>query len=163
MQNIPSETKEENSVSYLSIFKIMEIGRYFLDMSNIQSIIAEFKLRPTEFHAMMRIFILSLDKPEGISLKLLTQYLKSSQPAVSMRVASLIEKGYVSRKSDPNDKRKILLSISEEHIAHFKEMMRNQEIVLNERLQRISIEKREELIRFSEEMYDYLHASSLRE
>lgn len=161
MKNISLQTKEENSVSYLSIFKIMEIGRYFLDMSNIQSIIAQFKLRPTEFHAMMRIFILSLDKPEGISLKTLTKYLKASQPAVSMRVASLIDKGYVKRKSDLNDKRKILLSISDEHIEHFKEMMRRQEIVLNERLQNISIEKREELIRFSEGMYDYLHAASL--
>jgi len=160
MQNISSQRKEEVNISYLTIFKILEIGRHFLDISNMQDLLAHLKLRPSEFHAIMRIFILTLDKPEGISLKTFAQFSKLSQPAASMQVATLLEKGYVRRKSDPSDKRKMLLSISKEHMVHFEEMMSKQEIVLNERIQHISIEKRKELIEFSEGMYDYLHAFS---
>ena len=95
--------------------------------------------------------IAHLQNPEGVTVNDVAKYLKLKGSSVTIEMSRLVEMGLVTKNSDPNDKRKVLLLLSPkaqqlmenvspiwsqvngavfavlspEEFAHFREVVRN--------------------------------------
>lgn len=150
------ETDEDYRQLTRQLIKLVDISKYFMDFCFFEPIIKNFKVSPREFDAVLRIFSLTLDKPQGISLKELLPHLRTHQPAASMMISGLVDKGYIYREGDPSDRRRMLLTIAPEHRQYFEHMLVEQGRNSAERIKAIPVDKRKAIFSFIEEMHTYL-------
>jgi len=72
-----------------------------------------FQIMTVRQHKIIRaVSILTQDKPEGITLKELAEFLKLAPCSVSETVEALVKLDTLVRKVNPNDRRAILITLS---------------------------------------------------
>ncbi|MGN0874527.1 MAG: MarR family winged helix-turn-helix transcriptional regulator [Akkermansia sp.] len=147
--------REELLQLYHRMHGLVELGKKFMHICYVEPLIERFNLRPHEFDILMRVYNYSLAHPEGITLKLLTSMLNISQPAVSMTVSRLVEKGYVVRNQGARDRRCCHLTIAPEEKDFIDRMALAQAAATAEILKEMPQEKQEHLFSFIEEMNTY--------
>lgn len=151
MSSVPQEL-----LLFRQIHKLMEISNQFFQRGYFAPLREHLHVRHGEFVALMHLYNLTLDKPEGISLKRLTRSLHINQPAASMLVSHLVKKGCVSRRENPRDRRQALLTIAPSERAAFDQMARAQSAAAERVLHRLSEGRRELLMDFVDVMYNEL-------
>ena len=147
--------RDELLLLYHRMHRLVELGKKFMHICYVEPLIERFNLRPHEFDILMRVYNYSLAHPEGITLKLLTAMLNISQPAVSMTVSRLVEKGYLVRNQGVRDRRCCHLTIAPGERDFMDRMALAQAAVSAEILKEMPQEKQERLFSFIEEMNSY--------
>lgn len=151
MATVPQEL-----LAFRQIHKLLEISNRFFQRGHFALLKERLHVRHGEFVALMHLYNLTLDKPEGISLKELTRSLHMNQPAASMMIGNLVSKGCVSRQENPRDRRQALLTIAPSEREAFDQMARAQSAEAERVLNRLSANKRGLLMEFIDGMYDEL-------
>jgi len=138
---------------FRQMHKLMEISSHFFQRGNFEALREHLDVRHREFVTLIHLYNLTLDEPEGVSLKTLTHSLHINQPAASMLVSHLVERGHVSRKENPRDRRQTLLTIAPDKRAGFDRMARAQSKAAAHVLDRLPVGKRELLMDFINTLY----------
>lgn len=138
---------------FRQMHKLMEISRHFFQQGNFESLRERLDVRHREFLTLIHLYNLTLDEPEGVSLKKLTHSLHISQPTASMLVSHLVERGHVSRRENPRDRRQTLLTIPPAQREGFDRMARAQSEAAARVLDRLPEGKRELLMDFINTLY----------
>ncbi len=151
---LPVDTPPSPVQIFHQIHKLVEISHRFLHTCYIEPLIKHFNLRPSEFDVLMRIYTMTVQQPEGISIKELTARLNINQPATSMIVSNLVNKGYITRRENPSDRRCTLLSIAPQEQALFDTMAEAQGKATEKVLEGMTEKKKKQFFSFIDEMYD---------
>ncbi len=151
-----NSTPEEKLRFFRQIHKLVEISQRFMQYGYIEPLLTRLNVRRSEFDMLMRLYNLTLEHPEGVSLKALTRLLGVSQSAASMTAGSLMQKGLVQRSVNPGDRRQALLAITPSERIHFDNMATAQSEATARILADIPPEKKALLGTFIDEMYDYV-------
>ncbi len=151
-----NSTPEEKLRLFRQMHKLVEISKQFMHFCYVEPLIEHFKVRPNEFDLLMRLYNLTIEHPEGVSLKALTRVLNVGQPAASMLVSGLVAKGYVCRRENPSDRRQTLLTIAPGEREHFDSMAVAQSEASAGVLAGFPEDKKALLNDFIDEMYSYL-------
>lgn len=72
--------------------------------------------------AISQLKLLLEDAPEGIPLKVLATRMQMSVPATSLLVESMVRKGFFERRPNPDDRRSVLIRLSERGMQMFEEV-----------------------------------------
>ena len=75
--------------------------------------VLEFDITVRENHAMAMVHRLTEEKPEGIPLKELASSMKLSPATICELVDKLVKKGLLQRVNNPNDRRAVLITLSD--------------------------------------------------
>ncbi len=149
-------TPEESMRLFRQIHKLVEISQRFMQFCHIEPLITRLHVRRSEFDMLMRLYNLTLEHPEGVSLKALTRLLGVSQSAASMTLSNLLQKGLVQRNVDPGDRRRALLTIPPSERVHFDTMASAQSEATARILRDIPADRKKRLSAFIDDMYDYI-------
>ncbi len=147
---------EERIQLFRRMHKLVEISQRFMQYCHIEPLIKRLNVRRSEFDMLMRLYNLTLEHPEGVSLKALTRVLGVSQSAASMTASSLMQKGLICRNVNQEDRRQALLTIDPAERAHFDTMAIAQSEATARVLADIPADKKERISAFIDEMYDYI-------
>ncbi len=147
---------EEKLRLFRQMHKLVEISQRFMQYCHIEPLLTRLNVRRSEFDLLMRLYNLTIEHPEGISLKALTRVLGVSQSAASMTVSSLMQKGLVYRNVNPEDRRQALLTISSAERIHFDTMATAQSEATARILADLPADKKALLRTFLDEMYTYI-------
>ncbi len=151
------DTPDEKKLRFFrQMHKLVEISQRFMDFCYIEPLLSRYHVRRSEFELLMRLYNLTIEHPEGVSLKALTQVLRVSQSAASMLVGSLMQKGLVCRNVNPEDRRQALLTIAPAERVHFDNMAVAQSEATASILADFPDEKKALLNTFIDEMYSYM-------
>lgn len=93
------------------------------------------------------------DKGGQINPSVLADTLGYSRPRMTRILDSLVSKGFVERKNDENDRRKVLVSATEEGIKHAKEQGESSVNAVAKQLSALGDESALELINVLEKAY----------
>ncbi len=151
-----NSSPEEKLRLFRQLHKLVEISQRFMQYCHIEPLINRLNVRRSEFDLLMRLYNLTLDHPDGVSLKALTRVLGVSQSAASMTVASLMQKGLVCRQVNPQDRRQALLTIAPQERVHFDTMAVAQSEATAQILADLPGEKKKLIKVFIDEMYSYM-------
>ncbi len=154
--NAMKNTPNERLRFFRQMHKLVEISKQFMHFCYVEPLIKRFQVRPNEFDLLMRLYNLTIEQPEGVSLKALTRVLNVGQPAASMLVSGLVAKGIVCRRENPADRRQSLLTIAATEREHFDSMAMAQSEATAKILADFPEDKKALLNAFIDEMYDYL-------
>ncbi len=154
--NAMEKSPEEKLKLYRQMHKLVEISKRFMHFCYIEPLIERFKLRSNEFELLIRLYNLTLEQPEGVSLKALTGVLNVGQPAASMLVSGLVAKGYICRRENPADRRQALLTIEPSVRVHFDSSALAQSEATAKVLEGFPEARKAQLNTFIDEMYSYL-------
>jgi DNA-binding MarR family transcriptional regulator len=77
------------------------------------------ELSPPQAHIL---FTIAAKKSEGISVKDVAEQSHITPGAVTQFVNTLVERGFVMRDGDPNDRRIVRLKLTQEAKSHFEKM-----------------------------------------
>ncbi len=149
-------TPAEKLQLFRHLHKLVEISQHFMQFCHVEPLLTRLHVRRSEFDLLMRLYNLTIEHPEGVSLKTLTRVLHVSQSAASMTVSSLMQKGLVCRNVNPEDRRQALLTISPEERIHFDTMAVAQSKATARILADFPPEKKALLKAFIDEMYTYI-------
>ncbi len=149
-------TPEEKMNLFRQMHKLVEISQRFMQFCHIEPLLARLHLRRSEFDLLMRLYNLTIEHPEGVSLKTLTHVLGVSQSAASMTVGHLMQKGLVCRNVNPADRRQALLTIHPAEREHFDTMAQAQAEATAKILAELPADKKVLLSTFIDEMYAYI-------
>ena len=138
------------------MFKLIEIGRHFMGFGQGENIIMTYNLRPSEMQALMRIYLMTLDEPHGINLKKFSASARLSQPAASMLISQLVDRGLIKREAHPSDRRQILLTLEAEIHELFSQHLATLGQHIEEQMQGIDQSKLDQLQHFIDEMHAYI-------
>ncbi len=141
---------------FRQIHKMVEISQLLMQFCYIEPLVERFRLRRSEFAFMMRLYTLTLEQPEGVSLKALTSVLKVSQSAASMLVGSLLQKGLICRNVNPEDRRQALLTLAPEVRPQFDAMAMAQSESAARVLADLPEAKKESFNALIDEVYAYV-------
>lgn len=72
--------------------------------------------------AISQLKLLLEDAPDGIPLKVLAARMQMSVPATSLLVESMVRKGFFERRPNPDDRRSVLIRLSERGMQMFEEV-----------------------------------------
>lgn len=72
--------------------------------------------------AISQLKLLLEDAPEGIPLKSLAARMQMSVPATSLLVESMVSKGFFERRPNPDDRRSVLIRLSDRGMQMFEEV-----------------------------------------
>ena len=72
--------------------------------------------------AISQLKLLLEDSPDGIPLKVLATRMQMSVPATSLLVESMVRKGFFERRPNPDDRRSVLIRLSERGMQMFEEV-----------------------------------------
>lgn len=75
--------------------------------------------------SLARLKMLTIDKPEGVSLKVLASHLQMTIPAASLLVEAMVTNGFFERQANPNDRRAVLIRLSEKGATICQEVYQN--------------------------------------
>ncbi len=151
-----NSTPEEKLRLFRQMHKLVEINQRFMQFCHIEPLITRLNVRRSEFDMLMRLYNLTIEQPEGVSLKALTRVLGVSQSAASMTAGSLLQKGLLCRNVNPEDRRQALLTISPAERVHFDDMATAQSEATAAILSELPPEKKALLNSFIDEMYTYI-------
>ncbi len=151
-----NSTPEEKLHLFRQMHKLVEISQHFMHFCHSEPLIARLNVRRSEFDLLMRLYNLTIEQPQGVSLKALTQVLGVSQSAASMTVSSLMQKGLVQRNVNPEDRRQALLTIAPAERVHFDTMATAQSEATARILADFPADKKALLAAFIDEMYSYI-------
>lgn len=70
--------------------------------------------------AISQLKLMLEEKPQGIALKDLAKRMQMTVPATSLLVETLVTKGYTSRTQDPEDRRAVRLTLTEQGLSIFE-------------------------------------------
>ncbi len=149
-------TPDEKLRFFRQMHKLVEISQQFMNFCYVEPLIKRLRVRPNEFGLLMRLYNLTIEQPEGVSLKALTKVLNVGQPAASMLVSGLVAKGFICRRENPADRRRALLTIAPAEREHFDCMAVAQSEAAAELLGGFPEDKKALLNSFIDEMYDYM-------
>ncbi len=149
-------TPEEKLHLFRQMHKLVEISQRFMHFCHIEPLLQRLNVRRSEFDMLMRLYNLTIEHPEGVSLKALTHVLGVSQSAASMTAGHLMQKGLICRKANPGDRRQALLTIPPSERVHFDTMATAQSEATATILADIPADKKALLSTFIDEMYDYI-------
>ncbi len=151
-----NSTPEEKMRLFRQMHKLVEISQRFMQYCHIEPLLLRLHVRRSEFDLLMRLYNLTIEHPEGVSLKKLTRVLGVSQSAASMTAGSLMQKGLVQRHVNPGDRRQALLTITPSERAHFDTMAIAQSEATAKVLADLPPDKKVLLSTFIDEMYGYM-------
>ncbi len=151
-----NSTPEERMRLFRRMHMLVEISQRFMQFCHIEPLLTRLHVRRSEFDLLMRLYNLTLEHPEGVSLKALTRLLGVSQSAASMTVGNLLQKGLVCRNVNPADRRQALFTISPAERVHFDTMATAQCEATAKILADLPAEKKKLLSTFIDEMYTYM-------
>lgn len=100
-------------------------------------------MAPHQFSVMARLDRTALTPRELAEIECV------SAPSMSRTVASLVERGLVTRQADPCDGRQVFISLSEQGTLLLKETRRKRDAWMSTRLKGISAQEREVLVKAS--------------
>ncbi len=149
-------TTEERMRLFRRMHMLVEISQRFMQFCHIEPLLKRLHVRRSEFDLLMRLYNLTLEHPEGVSLKALTRVLGVGQSAASMTVGHLIQKGIVCRNVNPADRRQALFTIAPSERTHFDTMATAQSEATSRILADLPAEKKKLLSTFIDEMYSYM-------
>ncbi len=141
---------------FRQMHKLVEISKQFMNFCYVEPLIKRLHVRHNEFDLLMRLYNLTIEHPDGVSLKALTSVLNVGQPAASMLVSGLVAKGFICRRENPVDRRQSLLTIAPSEREHFDSMAIAQSEATAKILSGFPEDKKELLNAFIDEMYSYL-------
>ncbi len=90
--------------------------------------------------------VVEIGRDPGISVKELASVLKLDKSAVSRAVEELVQKGFVIRESSKTDRRRVVLSLTEEGEARFTKIENDMYEKYKKVFSRIPKDKREQVI-----------------
>lgn len=90
--------------------------------------------------------VVEIGRDPGISVKELASVLKLDKSAVSRAVEELVQKGFVIREPSKTDRRRVVLSLTEEGEARFKKIEKDMYEKFKKVFSRIPKDKREQVI-----------------
>ncbi len=151
-----NSTPEEKLQYFRQMHKLVEISQRFMQFCHMEPLLTRLHVRRSEFDMLMRLYNLTIEHPEGISLKALTRVLGVSQSAASMTAGSLLQKGLICRNVNPEDRRQALLTIAPEERVHFDTMATAQSEATAAILADFPADKKALLKTFIDEMYCYI-------
>ncbi len=151
-----NSSPEEKMQLFRQMHKLVEISQRFMQYCHIEPLLARLHVRRSEFDLLMRLYNLTIEHPEGVSLKTLTRVLGVSQSAASMTAGNLMQKGLVQRNVNPGDRRQALLTIAPAERVHFDSMATAQSEATAKILSELPADKKALLSAFIDEMYNYI-------
>ncbi len=151
-----NSTPEEKARLFRQMHKLVEISQRFMQYCHIEPLLTRLHVRRSEFDMLMRLYNLTIEHPEGVSLKALTRVLGVSQSAASMTAGSLMQKGLICRNVNPGDRRQALLTLSPAEREHFDSMATSQAEATAKILSELPADKKALLSTFIDEMYAYV-------
>lgn len=80
--------------------------------------------------AIAKIKILTMECPQGVSLKTLAKHLRMTVPATSLLVESMVNKGFFERNTNPDDRRAVCIRLAPQGVQLLDEIYEG----LNKRL-----------------------------
>ena len=80
-----------------------------------------FQLTFGQTRVVRAVYLMTLDRPEGVSLRELAGYLNYSSCTASIMVDALVNRGVLDRRQATDDRRKVLIRLSEATLAAAKE------------------------------------------
>lgn len=115
--------KDQEAIDlFCRMHKLMEISRRFICKEIAQPYAERLHVRHNEFELLSHLYNLLLEHPEGGTAKQLAARLPVNQPAISMILGSLADKGLVARRENPSDRRSILLTLTPQAHAAMEAM-----------------------------------------
>lgn len=102
--------------------------------------------------AISQLKMMLQEEPDGVSLKSLAKRMQMTIPATSLLVETMVSKGYMERKPNPNDRRAVCITLTTEGLALFSNVYARFHDELNERAKALTEEELNTLSRIVEKM-----------
>lgn len=90
--------------------------------------------------AISQLKLMLEEEPNGVSLKSLAKRMQMTIPATSLLVESMVGKGYMERKPNPEDRRAVCITLTAEGLDLFKNVYSRFHDELDERTKALSEE-----------------------
>lgn len=90
--------------------------------------------------AISQLKLMLEEEPNGVSLKSLAKRMQMTIPATSLLVESMVGKGYMERKPNPEDRRAVCITLTAEGLDLFKNVYSRFHDELDERAKALSEE-----------------------
>lgn len=143
------EDKEAISLFY-QMHKLITICKSIMRLDVASPHLERLSLRHNEFQALSHLYHLSLEHPGGVTGKQLAAAMPVSQPAISMTLDKLVEKGCVERRENPSDRRSILLTLTPRAHAEMESMAIRQGCSIAKILEAMPKERKQAMLDFIE-------------
>ena len=108
-----------------------------------------FQLTFGQTRVVRAVYLMTLDCPEGVSLRDLAAYLNYSSCTASIMVDALVNRGVLDRRQATDDRRKVMIRLSEATLSAAKESQRKVAALITGALDELSPE---ELVTFASTM-----------
>ena len=102
--------------------------------------------------AISQLKLMLQEEPNGVSLKSLAKRMQMTIPATSLLVESMVSKGYMERKPNPEDRRAVCITLTEEGVSLFENVYSQFHNKLNERAKALTEEDLKTFARIVEAM-----------
>lgn len=103
--------------------------------------------------AISQLKLMLEEKPQGIALKDLAKRMQMTVPATSLLVETLVTKGYTQRTQDPDDRRAVRLTLTEQGLAIFENVYAHFHAEVDNRAQALTPEEIQALASIVEKMH----------
>ena len=100
-----------------------------------------FQLTFGQTRVVRAVYLMTLDRPEGVSLRDLAGYLNYSSCTASLMVDALVNRGVLDRRQATDDRRKVMIRLSEATLSAAKESQRKVAALITEALDELSPEE----------------------
>lgn len=147
--------KQEAIELFYRMHKLMCISKRFMRIEIAHRYMKKLGVRHNEFMLLHHLYNLLPEHPEGGTVKQLSASLPVNQPAISMILNGLVEKGHVERRENPADRRSILLTLSPAAHAEMEALAVEQGESINEILSTMPQARRKAMLDFVESMDAY--------
>lgn len=154
--------KKEAIDLFNHMHKLVVISQRFMRIEIIRPLVERLGIRHNEFELLSHLYNLLLEHPEGGTVKQLSASLPVNQPAISMILNGLVEKGHVVRRENPADRRSILLTLSPATLAEMEALAVAQGEAIGSILSSMPQVKRKFILDFVESMDAFFRQKSCR-
>ena len=100
-----------------------------------------FQLTFGQTRVVRAVYLMTIERPEGVSLRDLAGYLNYSSCTASIMVDALVTRGVLDRRQATDDRRKVLIRLSEATLAAAKESQRQVAGLITGALEELSPEE----------------------
>lgn len=152
--------KKEAIELFYRLHKLMVLSKRFMRIEIARVHMERLGIRHNEFELLSHLYNLLPEHPEGGTVKQLSASLPVNQPAISMILNGLVEKGHVVRRENPADRRSILLTLSPAAHAEMEAMAVAQGESIDSILSTMPQAKRKAMLDFVESMDAYFRQKS---
>lgn len=142
------------------IHKLVEISKRLMPFRFVRQVCDRLGLSHKDFEALCTLYNIQLDHAEGGTIKQICALMPVNQPAVSMLLNKLADKGLVLRKENPDDRRSTFLTLSPHARQEFDAMAIAQGKATNEFFAVLPEGHKTLLFQFIDTMTDYFKQHS---